>query len=238
MGTFTGTAQQFVSDNQWVAPEGVATVIGTAGETYAQLDLVMAFVQEWEFNFQLVHYYDDPRSISDSYTNTSVFVKRRFYQNEDETAGYAAMAGFGLFPEHRDQGEVISSLNSWWAQGIATFAFANNSITWDILPGATVNFDHKQRNKTAWGFTYSSRAAFYNIIPQSALVGEVFGTAGEARAPISYRAGIRWESPKWILSATYSTAFDSSFGAGFEIGFMYFTDSLYKKKENKPKLEK
>ena len=224
---FSGKAQQFVGDNQWVAPQGVSTIVGTAGADYMQFYLVSALLQEWEFNFQLVHYYDDPRTNSGSYTSPNFFVKRRLYQNESETAGYAALAGFGLFPQHLDQGEVTDSFQSWWAMGVATIAFANDHILWDLLPGATVNLNYKQTNRTAWGFTYSSRVAVYGVVPESAIVAEVFGTAGQASAPFSYRAGVRWEGTKWIIAATYSRAFNRSYGAGFELGVMCFTDVLF-----------
>ncbi len=49
-------AQQFNGDNQWVAPHGVATLVGTVGEEYSQAYLVAALVPEWEFNLQLTHY--------------------------------------------------------------------------------------------------------------------------------------------------------------------------------------
>ncbi|WP_104734290.1 hypothetical protein [Hanstruepera ponticola] len=231
--TFKIEAQQFVGDNQWVAPQGVATFVATAGKEYSQFYGVLAFLPEWEFNTQLVYYYDDPRTNSDSYLSPSFYLKRRLYQNESETAGYAVLGGVGLFPQHLDQGEVTQGFNSWWVVGVATYAFANNTVLWDILPGATVNFDHKQTGNTAWGFTYSSRLAVYNIIPQSAVVGEVFGTAGQANAPFSYRAGVRWESPRWIAALTYSNAFDGSYGAGLEMGLMCYTNALFGKNHKK-----
>jgi hypothetical protein len=95
------------------------------------------------------------------------------------------------------------------------------------MPGFTVNLDQGDTGENAWGFTYTSRLAIYDVIPQSAIVAEVFGTAGEAYAPPSYRAGVRWEGKKWIWAATYSDAFDGSGGAGFEIGFIYFTEPRF-----------
>lgn len=233
--TFSANAQQFVGDNQWVAPHGVFTLIGTTGQQYSQFDLVTAFLPEWEFNSQVIYYYEDPRTNTDSFINYSFFAKRRLFQNESETAGYAISGGVGLFPQHLDQGEVVNTFESWWVMGIATYAFANNTILLDILPGATVNLDHKQSNNTAWGFTYSTRIAVYKVIPQSAIVAEVFGTSGQANAPISYRGGVRWENSKWVVAATYSSAFSNSNGAGLEIGFMFFTDPLFgiNKKTNK-----
>ena len=74
----------------------------------------------------------------------------------------------------------------------------------DILPGAVLNIDDGEEGDTAWGLSYSSRVAIYKVIPQSAIVGEVFGVAGEAYAKPTYRLGVRWESRKWIVAATYS----------------------------------
>ncbi|MCA6074765.1 hypothetical protein [Fulvivirga sedimenti] len=220
-------AQQFAGDNQWVAPHGVVTLVGTVGQDYSQFYLVGAIIPNWELNIQLTHYYDDPRTNSDSYTSPSIYLKHRITQNEAETAGYAFLAGVGLFPQHLDQGEVTSSFRSWWAMGVATYAFANNTILWDILPGATVNLNHKQSGNTKWGFTYSSRLAIYKIIPQSAIVSEIFGTAGGAYSPLSYRAGIRWEHTNLIVAGTYSRAFNKSYGAGFEIGILFLTEPLF-----------
>ena len=90
-----------------------------------------------------------------------------------------------------------------------------------------MNFDRGGSGETAWGFTYASRVVAYGIIPQSALVGEVFGTAGEVSSPASYRAGVRWESPKWVIAGTYSSAFDGESGLGFALGVLYFTKQLF-----------
>ncbi|WP_224484430.1 hypothetical protein [Robertkochia aurantiaca] len=222
-------AQQFVGDNQWVAPKGVFTIVGTAGQRYSQFYLVGALIQEWEFNAQFTHYYDDPRQQSSSYTATWFYLKRRFWQNSRETAGYAVMGGTGLNPQHLDKGVVTQSFDSWFINGVATYSFFKDQLLWDFLPGAQVNLNYDDSDKTAWGFTYSSRAALYNIIPQSAIVAEVFGTSGAAFSPVSYRAGIRYESPKWIFTLTYSSAFDNSVKAGLEFGFMYFTPALFGK---------
>lgn len=223
----TAHAQQFSGDNQWVAPHGVATIVGTVGEEYSQFYAVAALIPEWEFNLQLTHYYDDPRDNNDAYTATSLYVKHRLAQNDRETSGYAFLAGTGLFPEHLQQGEVSRAFQSWWATGVATYAFADDTILWDILPGVAVNFDQDQTGETAWGFTYTSRLAVYEVIPQSAIVAEVFGAAGEAYAEPSYRFGVRWESPKWIWALTYANSFDGSGGAGVELGVMYFTDPRF-----------
>ncbi len=234
-GINVSNAQQFAADNQWVAPEGVATLVGTFGQKYMMLDLTVAVIQEWEVNLQAVHYYTDPRKQTESYTSPSFYIKRRLWQNKAETGGYALFAGTGIYPQHLDQGEVTSSFRSWWAMAVATYAFSQNRILWDILPGVVANLDHKQTGDTAWGFSYSSRVAIYKIIPSSAIVGEVFGTAGKAQSPISYRGGIRWESKKLIIAATYSNSFEASTAAGFEIGLVFFTEPLFGKRNDKDK---
>ena len=220
-------AQQFNSDNQWVAPHGVMTLVPTVGEDYSQMYFTAALVPEWEFNAQFTHFYDDPRDNSESYTVTNLYAKRRLRQNEAETQGYAVMFGTGIFPGHLDAGRVSRAFESWWFNGIATYGFAGDRLMLDILPGVIVNEDQDDDGDNAWGFTWSSRLALYDVIPRSALVGEVFGTEGDASSPASYRFGVRWESPKLVVSATYSDAFDGSTGAGFELGLMYFTEPRF-----------
>lgn len=222
-----GQAQQFSGDNQWVAPYGVGTFVATVGEEYSQLYAIASLVPEWEFNAQFTFYYDDPRDNTESYTASSFYVKRRLKENEAQTSGYAFLAGTGLFPEHVEHDEVNAALDSWWAMGVATYSFADDRVLWDILPGVTYNTNRSGSSKNAWGFTYSTRLAIYDVIPQSAIVAEVFGTAGEAYAKPNYRVGVRWESPKVIVAATYADAFDGSGGAGFEIGVMYLTDAIF-----------
>ena len=217
-------AQQFAGDNQWVAPYGVSTLVATAGEEYAQVFAISALVPEWEFNAQFTYFYDDYVNGDEDYTATSLYVKRRLSENEAGTAGYAFLAGTGQFPEHLEQGTVNNALESWWITGVATYNFADDRILLDLLPGVTLNTEYGDEKKTAWGFTYTSRVAFYDVIPQSAVVAEVFGTAGEAYADPAYRFGVRWEGKKWIVAGTYSNSFNGDGGAGFELGVMYFTE--------------
>ena len=220
-------AQQFAGDNQWVAPHGVGTFAATAGEEYAQLYAIAALIPEWEFNLQINWYYDDPRDETGSYTAVNVYAKRRLWENDAETQGYSVVFGTGAYPEHLEHGTVASAFQSWWAMVTATYGFLDDAMLLDILPGASVNLDESQTGETAWAFTYSSRLAVYGVVPQSALVGEVFGSAGEASAKPAYRVGVRWESPRWIVAGTYSAAFDGSPFAGFEVGVIAFTDPIF-----------
>jgi hypothetical protein len=220
-------AQQFMGDNQWTAPHGVSTQAVTVGEEYSQYIFVLAFKEDWEINAQFTHYYDDPRDSTESHTSSSFYVKHRISENDAGTTGYSVFIGTGLNPDYLDQGEVTQAFESYFSTLTATYGWNNDRVLLDVIPGFTVNLDQGDMDETAWGFTYASRLAIYDVIPQSAIVTEVFGTTGEAYAPPSYRAGVRWEGKKWIVAGTYSDAFDGSVGAGFEIGIIYFTDPRF-----------
>ena len=220
-------AQQFYSDNQWVTPFGVGTLIGTVGEDYSSATRVAALVPEWEFNLQATHYWDDPRGKDGAYTSANLCAKHRFNENQAGSAGSAVMFGTGLSPDHLENDTVTQAFRSYWANGIFTYAFNDDRVTLDLLPGALVNLDEEQSGETAWGFTYASRLAIANVLPSTSFVAEAFGTAGEAYADPSYRVGLRWESPKLIVTGTYSDAFNGDGGAGFEIGFMYFGEPRF-----------
>ena len=74
---------------------------------------------------------------------------------------------------------------------------------------------------------WCSRAAVYKVIPQSsAIVAEVFGTAGEAYAEPTYRAGVRWESPRVIVAATYGDTFSGAGSPRLELGLIVLTNQL------------
>lgn len=219
--------QQFAGDNQWVAPHGVGTFAATVGEQYAQFFAIAALLPEWEFNAQFNLYYDDPRAGTDAYTAVNLYVKRRLHENEAGTGGYSVLFGTGLYPEHLDQGTVATAFHSWWLSATATYPFLDDNVLLDLVPGVAVNFDEEQTGQTAWGFTYASRVAVYGVVPQSALVAEVFGTAGEAYARPGYRAGLRWEGQRWVVAGTYSAPFDGSAGAGLELGVLVFTNPIF-----------
>ncbi len=223
----SATGQQFAGDNQWVAPHGVGTFVATAGEEYAQVYAIAALLPEWEFNAQFNYFYDDPRDSSGSYTAVNLYAKRRIWENEAGNAGYSVLFGTGLYPEHLERGTVASAFRTWWGTATATFALFGNHVLLDVLPGALVNFDESQSGQVAWGFTYTSRVAAYGVIPHSALVGEVFGTAGEASADPAFRFGVRWESQSLIIAGTYASTFSGQEFAGFEIGAMYFTPPIF-----------
>lgn len=217
-------AQQFNSDNQWTAPHGVATLAGTVGEEYSALVAVAALLPRWEFNVGITRYEADRELGTESHNTGTFYLKHTITQNDSETGGTAIMFGTGVNPSHLEDGEVIDTFDSWWVNGVFTFPFLDGAVTWDLLPGAVVNLNQDDQDDVAWGMTYSTRVAIYKVIPQSAIVAEVFGTTGEAYAKPQYRAGVRWESQHLIIAATYGAAFSGGGGPGFELGFLYLTD--------------
>lgn len=217
-------AQQFNSDNQWTAPHGVATIVGTVGEEYSSFMATAALLPGWEFNVGVTRFDEDRKLGTEAHSTGTFYVKRTITQNDSETGGTAIMFGTGANPSHLESGEVTDNFESWWANGVVTFPFRDGAVTWDLLPGVIVNLNQDDQEDVAWGMTYSTRLAVYKVIPQSAIVAEAFGTTGEAYSEPQYRAGVRWESKHLIIAATYSAAFDGSDGAGFELGFLYLTN--------------
>lgn len=220
-------AQQFNSDNQWTAPHGVGTVVATAGEEYSTFLLVAALLRDWEFNVGVTSYYGDLEGQTEKHDTGTLYAKYRIFENPQQTGGMAIMAGSGVNPSHIEAGATTETFKSWWANLVYTIPFLDGRVGWDLMPGVVFNQSQDNRENAAWGMTYSSRVAVYDIVPQSAVVAEVFGTTGEAYAKPSYRFGVRWESKKLIIAATYSNTFDGSGGAGFEIGLMYLTEPRF-----------
>ena len=221
-----GSAQQFTGDNQWVAPHGVGTFVLTLGQEYSTFLAVAALLPETEFNLGVTRFDDKPLDATEAHYSGIFYVKRRLKQNEAGTAGWAVSVGTGTDPSHLEAGTVTDTFQSWFANTSYTMAFRDGDVTWDLIPGVTVNLDQDQTGQNAWGMTWCSRAAVYKVIPQSAIVGEVFGTMGEAYAEPSYRVGVRWESPRVVVAATYGNSFSGSGSPRFEIGAIVFTNQL------------
>ena len=92
------------------------------------------------------------------------------------------------------------------------------------MPGASYTIDNGTIEKPGWSFTYSTRLAYYPFNPKAAIVGEIFGSAGETGTLPEYKIGIRWEPNQYVVFAiTYGQEFSDNNGAGFEIGGMFFS---------------
>ena len=122
-------AQQFNADNQWVAPYGVGTVAATTGEEYSTLVLVAALVPEWKFNLGETHYDSSSEGLTESHHTGTLYVKHRFYENEQASGGLAIMAGTGIDPGHLEAGEVTDTFESWWANLVYTIPFNDGQVT-------------------------------------------------------------------------------------------------------------
>lgn len=216
--------QQFNSDNYWTAPHGVGTFVLTGGQHYSTILATAALFPKWEFTIGETLYEKDEETNSDHHYTLTIYVKRMMYENESKTGGWAIMGGTGLYPGYLAAGTVTNSFRSYWVSAPVTIPFFKGALSWDLMPGATVNLGNASDSKSEWGFTYSTRLAVYKVVPQSAIVGEVFGTEGDAYSKPQYKVGIRWEpNTKIVVAASYGACLDGSPGAGFEIGVMFFT---------------
>ena len=151
------------------------------------------------------------------------------HENAAKTGGVAVKAGTGLEP-----GYLVSEVGledawkSYWVNVPVTLAFRRNTLSWDIMPGASYTKNYGTGAEPAWAFTYSTRLAWYPKSPTLALVGEVFGAEGEGYVPPEFKTGLRWEPNQYTTFAfTYGAEFDGPNGAGFEVGMMLFTPPFF-----------
>jgi len=223
-------AQQFNSDNYLTMPHGTGTFVLTTGERNATMYSTFALLPRFELNFQSSLFWEDQSANSPQHFSINVFGKYMFWVNDANTAGAAVFLGMGKSPGFYNQEGYSALQKNYWTALPVTIPFFNNAVSWDIMPGALVNFDHGNNNETAWGFTWSTRLAIYKIIPKTAIVGELYGTEGKAYSKPEYKVGLRWEPNSYILPAlTYGACFDGSPSAGFEIGIIIFTPQFLKK---------
>jgi hypothetical protein len=173
----------------------------------------------------MYQYNDDNNPLTDDGYSSSLYGKYMFYQNKKETGGASVKAGTGMFPGTiNGEDRTKDAFQTYWVNFPCTIPLFNNKLSWDLMPGASVTKNHGQDQTTAWGFTYSTRLAWYPIGPEGAIVGEVNGTAGDAYSPPEYKIGLRWEPSQYaVFALTYGQEFSGSNGAGFEFGIMLFT---------------
>ncbi len=219
--------QQFNTDNWLLLPHGTGMGVATVGQEYSTMYLGYGFAPKWEVDISATLYDDDPSTGTAARYSTSGFVKRLLYENEEQTGGVSVMAGIGQAPYYYQAGIRVEDFANYWAVVPVTFPFLDNAISWDIMPGVTYNKEYGATEETAWGYSYSTRLAIYKIIPQSAIVAEVFGAVGEADQQAQYKAGVRWESKYVVIALTYGDGLEGNDGAGVELGFLIFTPSYF-----------
>jgi hypothetical protein len=216
-------SQQFNSDNWWVVPHGVGTGVATIGEKYSTMYLGYGFAPGWEVDIAPTIYEEDPVSGAAARYSTTAYVKGLIWENQEQTSGASVMAGIGQSPGYYQSGTKTNDFKSYWAALPITLPFLDNTISWDIMPGVLYNREYGINEESAWGFSYSTRIAIYKIIPQSAIVAEVFGATGDAEAEAQYKAGVRWESKYVIAALTYGDGLEGNEGGGIELGFIILT---------------
>jgi len=215
-------AQQFNTDNWWVLPNATGMGMISLGEYYSVMYLGYGFSPGWEADiaFNIFKEGDDNTA---AHYSTTAYVKRLIFEDEALTRGAAVMVGIGMGPGFIDSGVKIQDFRDFWASVPVTIPFFDNKLSWDLMPGVTWNTEYGPEKKSAVGFTYSSRMALYGIVPQSAVVFEVFGAEGDTDAPAQYKAGVRWESEFVIAALTYGDGLEGNGGGGVELGFVFLT---------------
>jgi len=143
--------QQFNSDNYWTAPHGTQTTVATAGENYSLLLLVAALYPNWEVNLGATLYRADPQTNTPRYFSTTAYVKYMAYENEAKNGGWGIMAGTGVNPGHLEAGALTNDLKSYWATVPVTIPFLDGDVSWDLMPGISLNKEHGTVQDTTVG---------------------------------------------------------------------------------------
>lgn len=219
-------AQQFNSDNYLAMPHGMATFCITTGTEYQGIIPSFSLFPKWEFFVGAFLYNEKSGSeMSGKYT-TTFWVKRMMYENKTQDAGWCLAGGTGTYPGYTHANPDANIFRTIWFSPMFSFRLFKGHMYLDLNPGVVLNTDYGNiEDNVKWGFQHSTRIALYGIIPQSAIVGEVYGTAGGAYVNPQYRVGIRWEHMPKIggLTASWSKAFNGSPSGGFELGILLYT---------------
>lgn len=217
------SAQQFNSDSYVTMPKGTLTAALMTGQRSSTIITTAALLKDLEVNLGATLYQKNAERDDTEHYSTIGFVKWSFFENAEKTGGGSITAGTGVNPGYAERGGVTNSFTTYYVYGAATFPLFGNTLSLDLNPGAVYNREYGTEKSSAWGFSYSARAAVYKVIPHSAIVGEVYGVEGEAYADPEYKVGVRWESPSIVAALTYSGNFHGSRAAGIELGVMVFT---------------
>lgn len=220
----SGAAQQYNSDNYLAMPHGTVTTVLTLGTEYSTMITSASLLRDWEFFAGAFLTWDDPETGESSKFSTTLYAKYMFHENETKNGGFAIAAGMGSYPGYYEEGVIADPATTFWAIPQLSIPLFDGKLLWDLNPGVTLNTDYGEEKTTEVGFTYSTRAALYGLIPSAAIVGEIYGAEGGAYTPAQYRIGIRWEaSDSFIPAVTWSQAFNGDPSGGFEVGFMAFS---------------
>ena len=215
-------AKQFNSDNYGTTQQGMRTVIVTVGKRHSLFLDTFSLRKRWEFSLGATAFRKDSDSDRAAYYQLTTYAKYMIFENQAKNGGAAVKFGTGARPGYYQVADLPDDLRDLWTEFPVTFAFHGDDVLLDFIPGGVSNHNFGTTNQNALGFTYSSRLAVYKIIPRSAIVGEVFGTEGEAYSPMQYKTGVRWENPGFIVSFSYGDGLKGNVGAGWEVGFISY----------------
>lgn len=218
------SAQQYNSDSWLTKPHGVITIIPTVGQRSSMIMNTFALFPDWEFTYAIYAYHKDNDILTDDGHSSSYYAKYMFYENKTHDGGAAIKFGTGLFPGMIQQADrADDAFATYWVNFPVTIPLGE-SLSWDVIPGTSYTNSKNDDESEGWGFTYSTRLAYYPFAPNWGLVGEVFGTEGQRTSPTEYRVGVRWEkSANTVFALTYGEQFHGNEGAGIEFGIMLFT---------------
>jgi len=228
LGGHSANAQQFNSDNYLSKPAGMATIILTAGQRTEMFMTTFSLIPRFEFTAAAYIMNDDGDPATDDGYSSTVYFKYMLFENAAKTGGIAFKGGTGLDPGYLDEVGLKDAFRTFWVNSPITLPFFGNKLSLDLMPGASVTVDPNAEDQTAWAFTYSTRVGWYPAGPKWALVGEVFGGAGEVETKPKYKTGLRLEPNPYVTFAfTYGQGFDGTGGSGLEVGMMLFTPPFF-----------
>jgi len=218
-------AQQWNTDNYLTMPYGVSTFCVTVGERSALILPSFSLAPNWEFFIGTTLLWEDKDRVVDDHFQTIIYAKRMLYENEAKTGGIAITAGTGGFPGYHLKNTRVESFRNFYLYVPGTIPFLDSMLSWDLNPGVIVDKQGGLENdQWEWGFTYSTRVAIYKVIPKTAIVGEVYGTAGQVESSAEYNIGLRWEPYDQLnVSLSWGDSFDGSRGPGFQLGMLLYS---------------
>lgn len=226
----SGKAQQFNTDNYLTMPHGTETVVLTVGSRNAGFAASYALLPNFEFFTQGFLFWEDEDFKTPQHFNLLLYAKYQFWENAAKNGGGGVFLGLGKTPGYWQETELIQTHRNIWTAVPVTFPLFNNTLSLDVMPGLTYDWSNATGEGDAWGFTYSTRLAIYKVIPETAIVAEVFGTEGDLYSQPEYKVGLRWEPNDTIVPAiSYGGNINGDKGgARFEIGVMIFSPPFLK----------
>jgi len=217
-------AQQFVTDNYLAMPHGTFTVCCSVGERETVILPSISLFPNWEFFAGATLVHADQDRGEDKHYQTDFHVKWQIHENSAGNGGLAMQFGTGSNPGFQSKTVRLDSFRAYHYRLLGTMAFLDGRLSWDLNPGIlyTRNIDDPEV-EDEWRFTYATRVALYGIVPQSALVGEVYGTVGDNFEGPEYKFGVRWEPTESLnVAVTYGWNYEDVRGPGLELGVLWY----------------